>query len=96
MRRINVGLVNVGEIPATFRIAVRTPDGRETGRAVEQGLAEDETFHLPDAEQGLRVSINEDSVVDVSMIAGTCIAYATVVGADGSNQFIAAVPSPKP
>ena len=31
----------------------------------------------------------------VTVIAGTCVAYASVVGTEGSNQFIAAVPTPK-
>ncbi|HEX9163377.1 MAG TPA: hypothetical protein VF980_16840 [Thermoanaerobaculia bacterium] len=96
VRRINVGLVNVGEIPATFRISVRTPSGREIGRPYSEGLAEDESFHLTDAEQRLGVVIDENDIVDITMIAGTCIGYATVVGGDGSSQFVAAVPSPKP
>jgi hypothetical protein len=32
----------------------------------------------------------------MTMIAGTCVGYATVIDADGSNHFVAAVPSPKP
>ncbi|MGZ8833391.1 MAG: hypothetical protein ACXW19_09395, partial [Thermoanaerobaculia bacterium] len=96
LRRINVGLVNVGDIPATFRISVRTRTGREIGKPIEEGLAEDESFHLTDAENHLGVAIDENDLLDVTMVAGTAVAYATVVGADGSNQLIAAVPSPKP
>jgi hypothetical protein len=95
-RRINVGLVNVGEIPATFRIAVRTRGGQEVGRPVELGLPEDESFHLTDVEHKLGVSIDENDVVEMTMIAGTCVGYATIIDADGSNHFVAAVPSPKP
>jgi len=95
VRRINVGLVNVGEVPATFRISVRTRAGRQIGRAVEEGLAEDEPFHLTDIEQRLGVAIDENDIIDITVIAGTCVGYATVVGSDGANQLIAAVPSPK-
>ncbi len=95
VRRINVGVVNAGDIPATVRIAIRTRAGREVGKPVEQGFAEDESIHLTDVERAVGSSIDENDVIEVSMIAGTCVAYATVVGADGSNQFIAALPSPK-
>jgi hypothetical protein len=95
VRRINVGVVNVGEIPATVRIAVRTRAGREVGHALEEGLPEDESIHVTDLEHATSASIDENDVIEVSVIAGTCVAYATVVGADGSNQFIAALPSPK-
>jgi len=30
------------------------------------------------------------------LVAGSAVAYASVVGADGGNQLIVAVPSPKP
>ena len=87
--------MNVGEVPATFRISVRTRAGRQIGRAVEEGLAEDEPFHLTDIEQRLGVAIDENDIIDITVIAGTCVGYATVVGSDGANQLIAAVPSPK-
>ena len=95
MRRINIGLVNVGDVPATFRISVRARNGKQIGGAVEEGLAEGESYHITDLEQRLGVTIDENDIVDVTMIAGTCVSYASVVGADGSNQLIAAVPSPK-
>jgi hypothetical protein len=95
VRRINVGVVNVGEIPATVRIAVRTRAGREVGSAIENGLPEDESIQISDIEHAASASIDENDVIEVSVVAGTCIAYATVVGGDGSNQFIAALPSPK-
>jgi hypothetical protein len=95
MRRINVGLVNVGDLPATFRITVRSRNGKQIGGAVEEGLAEGESYHITDLEQRLGATIDENDIVDITMIAGTCVSYASVVGADGSNQLIAAVPSPK-
>jgi hypothetical protein len=96
LRRINLGVVNVGAIPATFRITVHTRAGARIGRKVELGLPEDESFLLNDAETELKVALDENATVHVELIAGTCVAYASVVGAGGDNQFIPAVPSPTP
>ncbi|HKO56991.1 MAG TPA: hypothetical protein VJ276_14035, partial [Thermoanaerobaculia bacterium] len=96
LRRVNLGVVNVGAIPASFRITVHTRDGARVGRKVELGLPEDESFLLNDAETELRAALDENATVHVELIAGTCVAYASVVGAGGDNQFIPAVPSPTP
>jgi hypothetical protein len=94
-RRVNIGIVNIGEIPATFRITAHTRTGQTIGKAVEQGLPEDTPFQLGDADKALGVALDETVTVHVTLVAGTCIAYATVVEPDGDSQFIAAVPSPK-
>jgi hypothetical protein len=94
-RRVNIGIINVGDIPATFRITAHTRSGQTIGRPVEQGLPEDTPFLLPDADGALGVPLDETVTVHVTMVAGTCIAYATVVDAAGDSQFIGAVPSPK-
>ncbi|HVS32476.1 MAG TPA: hypothetical protein VMS98_13620 [Thermoanaerobaculia bacterium] len=96
-RRINAGVVNIGEFPATFRITVHNTQGRQVGGWHEQGLPEYELALVSDLDKLLGVSIDESMTVRVRMIAGTGIAYATVVdSARGDNRFIAAVPSPKP
>ena len=95
-RRINIGIVNVGAIPATFRITARSRTGEPIGKAIEQGLAEDESFTLGDLETQLGTRLDETTSVHVGVIAGTCIAYATVVDAAGDTQFIAALPSQQP
>ncbi|HSP34352.1 MAG TPA: hypothetical protein VLU46_08560 [Thermoanaerobaculia bacterium] len=94
-RRINAGVVNVGDIPATVRISVRTSSGRIAGHPLEVGLAEDESLHVTDVENALGVAVDETEIIDMTLVAGVCVGYATVVSTDGSNQFIAAVPSPK-
>jgi hypothetical protein len=94
-RRINAGVVNVGDIPATIRISVRTSRGATVGRPVEIGIPEAESIQMTDIEHETGASIDENRIVDIAVIAGTCVGYATVVEPDGSNQFIAAVPSPK-
>ncbi len=88
--------MNIGDFPATFRITALTRDGRQIGHPIEEGLGEDESFHLPNAEEQLGVTIDENTTIDMTMIAATCIGYASVVDVDGSNHFVPAVPSPKP
>jgi hypothetical protein len=91
--RINIGIVNVGAIPATFRITARSRTGQTIGKAIEEGLAEDESYTLGDLESHLGTHLDETTSVHVTLIAGTCIAYATTVDATGDTQFIAALPS---
>ena len=87
--------LNLGDIPATVRISVRTARGRILGRSIELGIPEDESLHITDIEQQTGATIDDNAIVDITVIAGTCVGYATVVETDGSNQFIAAGPSPK-
>ncbi|HJW95325.1 MAG TPA: hypothetical protein VJ901_17035, partial [Thermoanaerobaculia bacterium] len=85
-RRVNVGIVNIGSIPATFRISVR-------GKTIEQGVAEDEVWMVPDIEHELGVTLDESNTIRITPIAGTGVAFASVVESSGDNQFIAAVPA---
>jgi len=95
-RRINIGIVNVGAIPATFRITARSRTGQALGKPVEEGLGEDDSYTLTDLESQLRTRLDETTSVHIGIVAGTCIAYATVVDANGDTQFIAALPSQQP
>jgi hypothetical protein len=95
-RRVNVGVVNIGNIPATFRITVRTRDGVQVGEAVEQGLPEGESAFINNLELENGAAIDDTSTVHVTMIAGTGVAYASVVDSDGDTQFFPGVPAPKP
>jgi hypothetical protein len=90
-RRVNIGIVNVGKIPAIFRITVRTRTGQKISRTFEEALNEDDLRTIPEIEKVLGVAIDETSAVHISMIAGTCVAYASVVDANGDSQFMAAV-----
>jgi len=95
-RRINVGVVNVGQIPATFRVTFAGANGRRIGSSLELGIPEDESHLQNDIESTIGAPIDESVTVHIRVIAGTCLAYATVVDAAGDNQFVPAVPSPKP
>ena len=91
-RRVNVGVVNVGTIPATFRITARTRDGRVAGRAYEEGVPEDETRLVGDIETALGVPLDDTMTLHITPVAGTIVGYATVIGVGGDSEFIAAVP----
>jgi hypothetical protein len=91
-RRINVGIVNVGTIPATFRITARTRTGQTIGGAYEEGIPEDESRLVSDIEKVLGVPLDDTMTLHITPVAGTIVAYATVIGAGGDSEFIAAVP----
>jgi hypothetical protein len=90
-RRVNIGIVNVGKIPATFRITARTRTGQQIGKTFEEGLAEDASRMIADIDKTLGIPLDETTAVHVTMIAGTGVAYASVIDANGDSQFLAAV-----
>jgi hypothetical protein len=92
-RRVNVGTINIGIIPATFRITARTRTGQTVGRPVESGVPEDQVWIINDLEHALGVKVDETMTVRVTVIAGTGVAFATVVEPSGDSQFIAAIPA---
>jgi hypothetical protein len=92
-RRVNIGMVNIGIIPATFRVTARTRSGATVGRATEQGVPEDQVWIVNDLEHALGMQIDETMTVRVTVIAGTGVAFATVVEPSGDSEFIAAIPA---
>jgi hypothetical protein len=91
LRRVNLGIVNVGKIPATFRITVRTRTGQQIGKPFEEGLGEDASRMIADIEKTLGVAIDETTAVHVTMTAGTGVAYVSIVNAMGDSQFLPAI-----
>ena len=92
-RRVNVGVVNIGIIPATFRVSARTRNGQQVGRTVESGVPEDQVWIVNDIEHALGVQLDETMTVRVTVIAGTGVAFATVVHSSGDSEFIPATPA---
>jgi hypothetical protein len=92
-RRVNVGVVNTGLIPGTFRITARTRTGAQLGKPVESGIPEGEVWLVPDLERLIGVTIDENTTLRLTAIAGTGVGFATVVEVNGDNEFIPAVPS---
>ena len=92
-RRVNVGIVNTGIIPASFRITARTRTGQEAGGAVESGIMEDEVWTVVDIERELGVRLDETTSLRFTAIAGSGVGYATVIEPNGDSEFIAAHPT---
>jgi hypothetical protein len=92
-RRVNIGMVNIGIIPATFKVTARTRTGALIGTSVEQGVPEDEVWLVHDVEHALGVKLDETMTVRVTVIAGTGVAFASVVELNGDSEFIAAIPT---
>jgi len=92
-RRVNVGMVNIGTIPATFRVSARTRTGESVGAAVEQGVPEDQVWLVNDIEAALGVRLDETMTVRITVIAGTGVAFATVVESSGDSAFLSAIPA---
>lgn len=92
-RRVNLGVVNVGKVPATFRITARTRTGQPIGKPYEEGLGEDASRMVADVDKTLGVPIDETTAVHITMIAGTGVAFVSIVNANGDSQFRAGIPS---
>src|SRR5436190_727422 len=91
--RLNVGVVNIGNFPATFRVTARTRTGEAVGRPIESGVFEDQVWILNDLEHAIGAKIDDTMTVRVQVIAGTGVAFATVVQPGGDSEFIAAIPA---
>jgi hypothetical protein len=72
---------------------VRTRTGATVGGSVESGVPEDQVLLVNDVESALGVKLDETMTVRVTVIAGTGVAYATVVEYSGDSEFIAAIPA---
>jgi hypothetical protein len=92
-RRINVGVVNIGPIPAPFRISARTRTGAEIGTSVASGIPEGQVWLTNDLEGRLGIKLDETMTVRLTAIAGTGVGFATVVTTAGDAEFIAAIPA---
>ena len=94
VRRINIGIVNVGPIPATFRLVIRDRRGRDIATTDDIGIPEADSLFMDNIERELHATVEESSTIHVRMVAGTCVAYASVVDTDGDAHFFAAIPTP--
>jgi hypothetical protein len=92
-RRVNAGVVNIGIIPATFRLSVADRNGRPVGGSLETGVPEDQIWFVNGVEDKLGVKIDETMTLRVTVVAGTGVAFGTVVDARGDSEFIAAIPA---
>jgi hypothetical protein len=92
-RRVNIGMVNIGIIPATFKVTARTRTGTPAGKSLESGVPEDQVWLVHDIENALGVKLDETMTVRITVIAGTGVAFASVAEPNGDSEFIAAIPT---
>ena len=93
-RHLNIGAVNVGIVPANVKItARRANNGRAVGKPVEAWIEEDQVFITRDIEVAAGLRIDATMIVRMTVVQGSCVGFATVVGQDGDTQFVAAVPA---
>jgi len=92
-RRVNVGVVNVGVIPATFRMVATTRTGGTVGKPVSSGVPEDEVWLVTDIEREMGVTLDDTMTLRITAIAGTGVAFATIVESTGDTEFVAAIPA---
>ena len=93
-RRVNIGVVNTGIIPAGFRITARAANGKQIGKPIESGIPEDQLWFTSDAEKELGTRIDENTTLRVTALAGTGVAFATIVDPfTGDTAFVPATPS---
>jgi hypothetical protein len=93
-RHLNVGVVDVGNVPVNVKITVRrASNGAVVGKPIESWIDEDQVFITRDVEAALGFRIDETMVVHIAVNQGTAVGFATVVGQEGDTEFVAAVPA---
>jgi hypothetical protein len=93
-RHLNIGVVNVGIIPANVKVTVcRARGGAAVGKPLEAWVEEGQVYLIRDLEAALGFRIDESMLVRIAMNQGTGVGFATVVGQEGDTQFVAAVPA---
>lgn len=70
---------------------MRTRTGQQIGKTFEEGLSEDASRMIADIDKTLGVPLDETTAVHVTMIAGTGVAYASIIEANGDSQLVSAV-----
>lgn len=93
-RRVNIGVVNVGDTGARYRFWATTLSGTAIGEPYVRASDEYESFLLVDANAVLGVPIDESIIVHVSLLSGSAIGYASIIDpATGDSQTLPAIPS---
>jgi hypothetical protein len=96
-RRVNVGLLNVGDAPVLFELFARGADGGRIGHPLEGSLAEGESLLLVSASRELGVEIDGSSTIVVHVKSGQAVGYASMIdGLTGTQSSIPATPVTRP
>ena len=96
-RRVNIGLVNVGEGDMVFNISLRRRDGSIAGTPIEGSVAEGDRYQLVNSERTFGAAIEAGWFIHVRIHRGRAIGFASVIdGMTGASQLIPARPSVYP
>lgn len=91
-QRVNIGVVNISNIPARIRFYATTSDGEIVGVPVEAAVGEASSFLLADANRQLGIPIDERVIVRIRVQQGSIIGFASVIeGLTGDQEFLPAV-----
>jgi len=91
-QRINLGVVNIADVPARIRFYATTSEGEIVGVPVESEVGEASSFLLADANRQLGIPIDERVIVRVRVKQGSVIGFASVIeGLTGDQEFLPAV-----
>lgn len=93
-RRINVGLVNVGEGEMMYNVSLRRSDGGVKGTPVEGTVGEAKVWQLVGSERVFGATVEAGDWIHIRIHSGRAIGFASVIdGLTGASQFVAARPS---
>jgi hypothetical protein len=90
---INLGVVNIGQVPLIFQMTFAGPTGANVGHGVQETVNEGEAYVVTDAERALGVKLDPTMAANVKVISGSAVAFANTIEANGDSQFLAGVPS---
>ena len=91
--RISLGVFSIGNEPAAFRISARGSTGEQIGRVVKGSTEELGGYVLADLAAALDTPIDSSVSIEVTMIRGQAVAYATTVDVNnGDTDVITATP----
>jgi hypothetical protein len=85
--RLNLGVVNVGDSDARFRIFITDARGALTGAMLEEGALENESYFLVDAPRLLGLELAPDDILHVQPLTGKALAFLSVVDPATGQTF---------
>ncbi|HXI12220.1 MAG TPA: hypothetical protein VNM92_06205 [Thermoanaerobaculia bacterium] len=96
-RRVDLGVVSVGDVPAKFWISAHDAKGKPEGRRLLGGAFESQIFRVGDAAAALGVALTATHSIHIELFSGSAIAFAnTVDPLTSDSDLLTAVPSQLP
>ena len=96
-RRVDLGVVSVGDVPARFWITAHDERGKALGEPLLGGAFESQMFRLGDAASELGASLTATGSIRIELFSGKAIAFAhTVDPVTSDSDLLTAVASQLP